>query len=219
MIKVLFQSEGWLAADKPAGLTVHNDPGKDLVSLLSKQLHKGTQLHPVHRLDKETSGIILLATSSISASELAAKWASSEVQKIYYTVVRGNNLPESGQWIYKISDKAEGRKNPQGLAKDRVSAETHYKVMKTSPHFSLLEVELMTGRQHQIRKHAAISENPIVGDPRYGSEKLNEVVTKKYGFERMALHAGVLEIQWDKKKQVIKSELPQSFTDLLKKDV
>lgn len=218
-IPVIQQSAKWIVVNKPVGISVHNETS-DLRAVLKKQLRPGSfdDVYPVHRLDKETSGVLMVALEAETASELAEKFQKKETAKSYYAILRGS-LPVTEKWQtwdFPISDKAEGRKNPQGLLKDRVAAKTKYRVVQSNKYFSLVEVDLLTGRQHQIRKHAALAGNPIVGDPRYNDGKYNEKMAEIYNDERMYLHAFKLSIQVSGKVQTFDTPMPQSFKALLK---
>ncbi|MEZ0391885.1 MAG: RluA family pseudouridine synthase [Pseudobdellovibrionaceae bacterium] len=186
-LSILRQEKDWLAVDKPSGLSVHNseDP-ENLLSLLQKQLGL-MDLYPIHRLDKETSGLQLLALNDKAASRLATQFQDRKVQKFYQGIVAGS-LPEKGVWNHSLSDQAEGWKNPAGLAQNRIPCETHFQVLKFSNYFSWLEFEILTGRQHQIRKHCALAGRALIGDPRYGNPKYNQKIAELYSFNRMALH-------------------------------
>lgn len=218
-LPIIAQGPSWLVINKPSGVSVHNDP-QDVVQLLRKQLKAGTfeDIHPVHRLDKETSGLLLIALNAKTAKDLAEKFQARDCEKIYFALLRGS-ISDSEiwqSWNQPISDKAEGRKNPQGLAKDRVEARTDFHVVKSSQYFSLIEVKLMTGRQHQIRKHSALAKHSIIGDARYGDPKYNERIAGLYGTERMFLHAARLRISIDGKEHVFEAPLPEDFEKLLK---
>ncbi len=218
-IPVIQQSAKWIVINKPVGISVHNETN-DVRGVLKKQLRPGSydDVFPVHRLDKETSGVLMVALEAETASELAEKFQNKTTEKSYYAILRGHlDVTEKWKtWDFPISDKAEGRKNPQGLLKDRVAAKTQYKVVKSNKYFSLVEVNLLTGRQHQIRKHAALAGNPIVGDPRYNDGKYNEKMAEIYGEERMYLHAFKLAIQVQGRVQTFDTPLPPAFKALLK---
>ena len=212
----------WLVLNKPTGVSVHND-AQDVCHLLRAQLKKGSfeDIFPVHRLDKETSGLLLVALTATRSRELAVQFQERTCEKYYQAIVRGS-LPETsnfGTWSFPISDKAEGRKNPQGLAKDRQEARTEFKVLKTSPYFSWLELHLLTGRQHQIRKHSAIARHAIVGDPRYGDPKYNERMAKIYQTSRMFLHASRLQIAIAGKNYNFTTEPPVEYNQLFPEDL
>lgn len=207
---LLLQTADFLAVDKPPGMSVHNqeDP-QNLLSLLERQF--GKKLYPVHRLDKETSGVQILALDERAARKLAGEFQERAVRKLYTGVVRGE-LAGAGVWRQPLSDKAEGRKNPAGLAKDRVACETRYQVLKNSRYFTLCEFDLITGRQHQIRKHAALAGHALIGDGRYGDPKYNGRMAEIYGTDRMFLHCSRVELAG----KVIESPVAAMFGDSLK---
>lgn len=177
--------------NKPAGLSVHNteDPTNLLQAVGAQLGHKS--LYPVHRLDKETSGIQILAFNEKSASHLAQQFQQKSVLKFYQGIVAGK-LPASGTWADPLSDKGEGAKNPAGLAADRKPCETSFKLIRQSNYFSWLEFQIHTGRQHQIRKHCALHGRALIGDLRYGNPKYNQKISDLYHFRRMALHSSRL---------------------------
>lgn len=216
-LPVIEKSKNWLIINKPPGISVHNEAG-DVRSLLKKQLHPGTfhDIYPVHRLDKETSGLLVVATEQEAAAALSEQFQTHQVAKSYYAVLRGGmDLSDDWQeWSTPISDKSEGRKNPQGLLKDRVEAKTLYKVIKTNQFFSLVEVRLLTGRQHQIRKHAALAKHAIVGDSRYGDPKYNDKMAKIYNTDHMFLHAFRLELPIGGRVQTFETPIPPEFKAL-----
>ena len=218
-LPVIEKSRHWLIVDKPVGISVHNEAG-DVRSVLKKQLHPGTfhDIYPVHRLDKETSGLLLVATEQETAAHLAEQFQTHKADKTYYALLRGA-LPVSDEWhewSFPISDKSEGRKNPQGLLKDRVEAKTLYRVLEANKYFSLVEVRLLTGRQHQIRKHAALAKHAIVGDNRYGDQKYNDKMAEIYGTDRMFLHAFRLSLPIGGRIQTFETPLPTDFRRVLK---
>ncbi len=186
---ILARGHSWLVVDKPAGMSVHNDP-QDVCRILGRQLEPGTfdDVHPVHRLDKETSGLLLVALDSGTARDLSGKLQERSCEKVYLAIVRGA-LPVSETWqtwSQSLSDKAEGRRNPRGQSTDRVEARTDYRVSRSSRYLSLMEVRLLTGRQHQIRKHSAIAGHAIVGDRRYGDPGYNSRMAGIYGTDSLA---------------------------------
>lgn len=210
-IKILSESADYLVIEKPIGLTIHNENTKE-PSVLTEL---GKSLLPVHRLDKETSGVVLLAKKKIAAALLADQFQNNKVRKVYQAILRGQMKKESFDWKWAISDKAEGRKNPQGVSKDRVAARTLGKVVKSNEYLTWVEIEIKSGRQHQIRKHAAIDGHPIVGDPRYNDLTYNEKIATRFGTDRMFLHAGLLEFEWEGKRLTFESKIPAEFKKLL----
>lgn len=210
-IKILSQTPDYVVIEKPIELTIHNENTKEK-SVLSVL---GGSLFPVHRLDKETSGVMVLAKNKQAAYLLAEQFQNHSVKKIYHAVLRGALKTDKIHWKKGLTDKAEGRKNPQGLAKDRSPCETIGKVLEKNAYLSLIEVEIKTGRQHQIRKHAAIAGHPIVGDERYNDKVYNEKIAQRFGTDRMFLHSTFLEFEWEGRRLSFKSETPKEFKKLL----
>lgn len=232
-VHILNFQKGWLAVDKPCGLSVHNDPGNDLVYVLSDRIrsdallkkHLGInasfRIHPVHRLDKETSGVILLATNINVLRNLSELFAKGRVKKRYLALVHGgfDHEAESHQyhiWDYPLSKTAGGRKDPVGKGR-RVNCMTRYRVLQQSSRYSLLEIELMTGRKHQIRRHAKLSGHPVTGDTRYGSKNAIRYLRNILSYHRLGLHCKCLEFvpPGQKKKIRITSENPLTDMDKL----
>jgi len=210
LIPVLFRNRDFIAVDKPAGLSVHNEEEKiNLLLILEKQL-KLAKLFPVHRLDKETSGVQILALTETAAKKISQEFESRSVKKRYLGILRGELKDKTGVWAIPLSDKGEGRKNPQGLTKLRIPCETRFSILKTSKYFTLCEFHLITGRQHQIRKHSAVSKHALVGDLRYGEVAYNKKIAYLYKNARMYLHCMNIEVQG----QTILSPTPKCFEEL-----
>ena len=110
------------------------------------------------------------------------------------TVVKGQPSQFNGEWTKPLSSKAEGRKNPAGKLKDQVPAHTHFELLAQTPWLSLLRCRLLTGRQHQVRKHCSLAGCHIVGDTRYGSLKHAEMISRRYRVDSLALHAYRLSV-------------------------
>ncbi len=230
-LHILEIQKGWLAVDKPCGLSVHNDPGKDLVCLLSERIrsdpllkkHLGInlsfQIHPVHRLDKDTSGVILFAADIKALRNLSELFMKGRVKKRYLALVHGSFNQEEGSdqyhiWNYPLSKTAGGRKNPVGKGK-LVNCMTRHRVLQQSSHYSLLEIELMTGRKHQIRRHAKLSGHPVTGDTRYGSKKSIRYLRKTLSYHRLGLHCKCLEFVLPDQKKEISITSKNPLTDMI----
>ena len=195
-IHIIRKGPSWICVEKPAGISVHNDPGQDLVSILAghPDCNGAALLQPVHRLDRETSGLLLLATDKESLARLSQGFAAGRMKKFYQALVHGN-FPEDrlqGEWTTPLSKQAGGRTDPRGKGKKQ-PARTRYSVVCQSPRYALLDIELFTGRKHQIRRHAKLAGHPVVGDARYGSPRAIAFLQSQRNFYRMALHACRLE--------------------------
>jgi RluA family pseudouridine synthase len=210
-IPVLALGKGWLVVDKPAGMTVHNESGRDLCSLASAFIHKDTALQgqidmdpsfgvsPVHRLDKETSGAVLLAVTREMFRFFSKQFESRQVRKRYVAILHGRlENPDDndpwGTWSWALAKTAGGRHNPEG-AGHRQDSQTRYRVLDHSAHYTMVEIELLSGRTHQIRRHAKLSGHSVVGDARYGSTSAANYLRRNHGFDRLALHARELTLQ------------------------
>lgn len=209
-IKIIEQGQGWICAEKPGGISVHNDPGRDMISGLQKRLGPGSTeiLQPVHRLDKETSGLLLVATARDTLADLSDLFAGGKVTKRYKALVHGHfDHPGQarGTWDTPLTHAAGGRADPRGQEK-RITALTRYRVLDQSLHYTLLDIELFTGRKHQIRRHAKLAGHPVVGDPRYGSPRALEFLKTQKQFNAMGLHACFLKFR--DKDRTITLELP-----------
>jgi len=210
-LDIIHQDKDLIAINKPAGLlsvgTVKETKNHAL-ALLRTQLTRGkerVQLWPVHRLDRDTSGILLFATSKEVREAVMDKWNVTE--KTYLAVVEGTPKTEADTISQPLRlDEKEYRMHV-GSHKHAKPAITHYKTLESNEKRSLLEVRIETGRQHQIRAHIAWMGNAIVGDERYG---------KKGG--RMGLHAMRLHFVHpvSQKKVLLEVDAPSDFYGLMR---
>jgi len=210
-LEIIHQDKDLIAINKPTGLLsvgTTKENKNHALALLRTQLTRGktkVNLWPVHRLDRDTSGILLFATSKEVREAVMDKWDSTE--KTYLAVVEGTPKVEANTITEPLRlDEKEYRMHV-GKHKDAKSAITHYKVLESNDTRSLLEVRIETGRQHQIRAHMAWMGNSIVGDERYG---------KKGG--RMGLHAMRLSFMHpvSKKKVLLEVDAPRDFYGLIR---
>jgi len=228
---------GWLVVDKPAGLTVHNAAGQDLCSLTSDRIRKEATfkdqidmdpkfgVHPVHRLDKETSGVMLLAVNREIFRFFSKQFESRQVEKQYVAILHGRleNPEENGPWgiwEWPLSESAGGRRNPEG-AGGLKDCRTRYRVLDHSAHYTMVEIALLTGRTHQIRRHTKLSGHPVVGDARYGSMRAINYLKRNFAFDRLALHARSLTLQLAEGKapETIETPaIPSQMQDLFQND-
>jgi 23S rRNA pseudouridine1911/1915/1917 synthase len=172
-LEILYSDRDLIAINKPAGLLsvgTTKETQQHALAILRKQLSRKSQevkLWPVHRIDRDTSGVLLFATSREMREAVMAKWDKAE--KTYLAIVEGHPTPAEGSINQALRlDEVEYRVHV-GDHPDAKPALTHYKTLKTGNNRSLLEVQIDTGRQHQIRAHLAWLNYPVVGDPRYGT--------------------------------------------------
>jgi tRNA pseudouridine65 synthase len=211
-----YSTKTWGVVDKPPGMSSHNEPGRDLQSLLSKKF--GVEIYLVNRLDRETSGLMVYALVASVVPDLQKALSDVRTQKIYKAILRGqlNLIPQAQEnWIWPLTDKAEGRKNPQGERASRKSCVTKTWLLQKNQYFSFVECEIETGRQHQIRKHAALAKHTIIGDTRYGDSNFNDKISKMYNVDRLFLHCSKLVLLQGDNKTVVESPLPADFNLLL----
>jgi 23S rRNA-/tRNA-specific pseudouridylate synthase len=159
----------------------------------------GIGIHPVHRLDRETSGVVMLAADREIFRFFSKQFDARMVQKIYVALVHGRlEIPRTkdlwGTWEWPLAKTAAGRHHPQGSG-PRQSSRTRFRILDYSAHYTLVEMELLTGRTHQIRRHAKLAGHPIVGDARYGSDRALKFLIEQRGFNRLALHARSLTLR------------------------
>lgn len=229
-LQVLYEDDNCLVIDKPAGLIVH--PGDDSSSfrgtlanaLLSKFGDKfPDDLRPgiVHRLDRDTSGVMVVAKNVKARDELVSQFKERLVKKSYVALVVGKMPAEEGVIRGAIGRDVRNRKKMAIMegAKDAVSA---YKVKRLLPFgrdfVSLLEVKIESGRTHQIRVHLAAIKHPVVGDKTYGSLTINKHFEEKFGLTRQFLHAEKIAflLPGTKNRVSFKAKLPKDLELVLK---
>jgi len=188
-VPVLFEDEHVLVVDKPAGLTVHPGAGARHGTLAGQLLSLGARggddpERPgiVHRLDRETSGLLVVARSDEAHAALQGAIRRREVERHYLTLVRGRPRSRTGRIDAPMG---RDRRDPTRRSLDTDEARdavTHFELLETMPAHALLDVRLETGRTHQIRVHLAAIDLPVSGDPQYGAKG-------DLGLERQFLHA------------------------------
>jgi len=202
-LDILHEDADVFVIDKPAGLVVHPGAGNPAGTLVNALLHRdpALELLPragiVHRLDKDTSGVMVVARTLPAHTSLVAQLSAREVHRQYLAVVVGALV--SGGTARTGIDRHPRDRLRMAVREDGKDAVTHYRLRERFRAHTALECRLETGRTHQIRVHMAHLKHPIIGDPLYGgSLKLpkgasEELVAALRGFKRQALHAEVLE--------------------------
>lgn len=209
MLDILYRDEHLVAIHKPSGLLVHRSAldaheERFAVQLLRDQI--GRHVHPVHRLDKGTSGVLLFALDRDTAARLAAQFETRQVAKRYIAIVRGHP-PAAGlidHALVRRFDPAE--RIPAGYDPAPQAAITRYRCLATTelPHavdryptsrYALLELEPETGRRHQIRRHLKHISHPIIGDSTFGKGRHNRLFQQLFGSDRLLLACVRLALQ------------------------
>jgi 23S rRNA pseudouridine1911/1915/1917 synthase len=188
-LAVIYEDENILVVDKPAGLTVHPAPGHPNHTLVNAILARcpGLTLSSeltrpgiVHRLDKDTSGLIVIAKNDSARDYLAGQFKSRTVTKGYLVLVKGRLSPEQGIIEAPIG-RDPHRRQRMAIVEAGKEATTRYQVRKYLDNYTLVEVSPLTGRTHQIRVHLSAIGHPVIGDPTYG--------TKSAYLDRQFVHA------------------------------
>ncbi len=193
---LLYEDEHLLAIDKPAGVAVHGGSGvsSGVIEQLRRARPDARFLELVHRLDKETSGVLLLAKKRSALTALQDQFRARDTGKTYLALVAGAwpaNLKVIDQPLLKTLDAA-GERHVRVVSPAHEEGRRSITIIRRATPvgpFTLLEISLKTGRTHQIRVHLASAGHPIVGDPKYGDFALNRQVAKERRFDRMFLHA------------------------------
>ena len=197
-LKIVFQDDHLLIVDKPAGVTsvrepgdrggfgrAGRDPSPTLDELLQKRLGEAARVRPVHRLDRDTSGLMLFALSPAAASRLSADFKAHRIDRAYRAVVHGTlDSPRTISTLL-VRDRGDGKRGslPPGVeAPGAQRAVTHVRPLETVGGFSVVECRLETGRTHQIRIHSSEIGHPLAGDREYGRRHADDP-------PRQALHA------------------------------
>ncbi len=205
-LAIVFEDDHLVVVDKPAGMVVHPAAGNPDGTLVNALLHHcrgrlsgiGGVARPgiVHRIDKDTSGLLVVAKSDAAHEGLARQFAAHDLERAYLAVCNGHPRPPSGTISGLIGRSDANRKKMAVLPKDSSRgkrAATHYKVLRELAGCALVECRLETGRTHQVRVHLSSIGHPLLGDPLYGrpNSQVRDVL-KRLNFHRQALHAAIL---------------------------
>ncbi|HEV2816182.1 MAG TPA: RluA family pseudouridine synthase [Allosphingosinicella sp.] len=203
-LEIVFEDAHLLVVDKPAGMVVHPAAGNFDGTLVNALLHHcagrlsgiGGVARPgiVHRIDKDTSGLLVVAKTDVAHEGLAAQFAKHSIERRYLAVTAGIPVPPAGTIDAPLARSAANRKKIAVVAGDRGKrAVTHYRIVRALRDAALTECRLETGRTHQVRVHMASIGHPLLGDPVYGRPRLaHRDLLKRLNFHRQALHAAGL---------------------------
>jgi 23S rRNA pseudouridine1911/1915/1917 synthase len=233
-IDIVFEDHLFLVINKAPGTVVHPAPGHDHGTITHGLLHLRPRIYGVggaparsgivHRLDKDTSGIMIVAKNESAYHYLVSQFKTRSVAKKYVGIVHGVPETDSGRIVLKIGRHLRQRKKMAVTDRENArDAETHWKTRETYQGISLLEFDIKTGRTHQIRVHCAAIGHPIVGDKTYGLKKpcrhfkgaaLKEIIST---VPRQLLHAWQLELNHPESGEKMRFEapIPADMTDFI----
>ncbi len=226
-LTLVYEDADLAVVDKPAGMTVHLGAGARSGTLVNALLHHfGAQLSSlggearpgiVHRLDKMTSGLILIAKNNAAHRLLAAQFKSRQVHKTYHLLVHGRLTPAEGAIHLPIGRDPRRRVRMKVRGLRAREALTEYRVLGSNDRFTLVEAYPRTGRTHQLRVHFAWLGHPIVGDTLYGAPRVAQLGIEKLEPARIFLHAAALQFRHPTTGQIMSftSSLPDDLQNLL----
>jgi 23S rRNA pseudouridine1911/1915/1917 synthase len=234
LFEIIYEDDDLLVINKPAGLVCHPTKTDEYSSLISRvRLYLGKKAHPqlVNRLDRETSGITIVAKSVIAARQLRKLWESREVQKEYLGIVHGNVQPDHGTIEAPLGKDDFSKVAIKDCVRaDGASSQTEFRVEKRfqrtdfpQQSFTLVRLRLHTGRKHQIRIHLAHIGHSIVGDKLYGGDedlylalvedRLTDEQRQRLILRNHALHAIRVRFAWNGKDVSFSAEPEKVFSD------
>ena len=230
-LNVLYEDKNVLVINKPAGLVVHpaDSGGNSSGTIVNAVLyHCKNELSGIggvkrpgilHRLDKNTSGVLMIAKNDLTHQFLSQQIQERKVDKYYQVLIKGHIHSKKGSIDAPIFRSMKDRKKMAvSLHSKARNALTHYEVMEEFKNTSLLKVQIITGRTHQIRVHFASINYPVAGDDLYGDPKFNQNFSKTHGLKRQFLHAWKLGVVLPEqtKKTVFEAPLSNDLSQVLK---
>jgi tRNA pseudouridine65 synthase len=217
-LPVLYRDDALLIVDKPAGLVVHRGWANDRVTALdlARQI-AGRWVYPAHRLDRGTSGALVFGLSPSAAHALERAFAGDGVTKRYLALVRGM-APDAITVDHAIAKDDGKAKLPSVTHVARVAhCELENDETGVTRRYSWVEARPVTGRPHQVRRHLKHIAHPIVGDVRYGKAEHNRLFRRRFGLERLVLHAEALSLPHptEARQVSVNAPLPRELVELL----
>lgn len=187
-LDVLFEDESLLVIDKPSGVSVHRGLDADRDTIVRRLRLMGEAAHPVHRLDRGTSGVLICARSAPVAAALGRSFAEDAPRKIYVALVRGE-APEAIEVDHPVRSGESGPLVAARTTLERLAVVVASSSILRERRYSLVRARPHSGRFHQIRRHLKHTGHPIIGDANYGRSEHNRFCASAFGLRRLALHA------------------------------
>ncbi len=223
-MRIVFDDDDIVIVDKPVGVAAHPSPGWEGPTVVGGLAAAGYRISTsgaaerqgvVHRLDVGTTGLMVVAKSEAAYTDLKHQFKERSVTKVYRAIAQGHLDPLTGTIDAPIGRHPSADYKMAVVSGGRPSV-THYETLEAFPHASLLEVDLETGRTHQIRVHMAAMRHPLVGDTTYGADP---TLAQRVGLSRPALHAARLEIAHPATGElvVVESPDPPDFVEALRR--
>ncbi|MGZ5958251.1 MAG: RluA family pseudouridine synthase [Myxococcaceae bacterium] len=226
-LRILHEDSWMMAVDKPSGLAVHPGSGirgGTLVDLVRAHLgpraeRNGFSASPAHRLDRETSGVIVVATRRPAMVHFTEVITHGGAKKQYLALAKGTFPRLEGRIDLALSEHQQTAESKARRGVNMQEAATRYRVLRQGGEAALLEVTLETGRTHQIRRHLAAIGHPVAGDRKYGDFGFNREVRTRWGLKRLFLHAERLEVPHPETgaRVRLESPLPDELVDVLRR--
>lgn len=228
-IEYIYEDQDLIILNKPAGISVHPGAGIQSGTLVNALLYKtkdlsgiGGKIRPgiVHRLDKDTTGIMIIAKNDLSHTNLSEQFKNKTVKKKYRALILGSPKEESGMISMPLGRHKTDRKKISSQTNKPRQSTSKWEIIKRFRNVTYIEVEPLTGRTHQIRVHFSESGFPLVGDKVYGRKKYPDEILDNLAklLNRQALHAFSLSFTHPRSREMVKFEapLPADFTEALK---
>ena len=223
-MRIVFDDDDIVIVDKPVGVAAHPSPGWEGPTVVGGLAAAGYRISTsgaaerqgiVHRLDVGTTGLMVVAKSESAYSDLKGQFKERSVTKVYRAIAQGHLDPLTGTIDAPIARHPSADYKMAVVSGGRPSV-THYETLEAFPHASLLEIDLETGRTHQIRVHMAAMRHPLVGDTTYGADP---TLAARAGLSRPALHAARLEIAHPSTGELVAVESPDppDFAEALRR--
>lgn len=226
-LEVLLEDDWLMAVNKPSGMAAHPGSGitgGTLVDYVRAYLGNHATRNdftasPAHRLDRETSGVILVAKRRPAMVHFTAVFTEGRAKKRYLALVKGKMPKSAGTIDLPLSEHQQTAASKARRGVNLQEAVTHYRVLRNGADVALLECRIETGRTHQIRRHLDSIGHPVVGDRRYGDFEFNREAKRRWGLERLFLHAQRIDFPHPNggKEVRVEAPIPEDLADVLKR--